>query len=83
MYVPGCASPQACTDLPHRPTGGVALALLFFFLNLNPHQKGKTFQQDVSEFDFVGLFLALGGTICILIGFNNSGTSCKWSTDGS
>lgn len=59
------------------PTGGVAFAILFFFLNLNPHH-GKTFRQHVAEFDFIGLFLIVGGVVCILIGFNFSETS--WST---
>ncbi|KAF8136614.1 MFS general substrate transporter [Boletus edulis] len=49
------------------PTGGVAGALLFFFLNLNPHQ-GKPFSDHVKEFDFVGL-------VCLLLGFNSSETT--------
>ncbi|KAJ7165836.1 MFS general substrate transporter [Mycena filopes] len=53
------------------PTGGVAGLLLFFFLNLNPHH-GKSFRQHVSEFDFVGLFLFVGGIVCLLLGFNQS-----------
>lgn len=60
-----------------RPTGGAAAALLFFFLNLNPHQ-GKTFQQHVKEFDFIGLGLIVSGVVCILIGFNASETSCEY-----
>jgi len=53
------------------PTGGVAFALLFFFLNLNPHQ-GKPFREHVAVFDFVGLFLIIGAVILLLIGFNFS-----------
>ncbi|TEB26640.1 MFS general substrate transporter [Coprinellus micaceus] len=53
------------------PTGGVAAIVLFWFLNLNPHQ-GRTFRQHVADFDFVGLVLIVGGIICLLLGFNYS-----------
>ncbi|KAJ6544192.1 major facilitator superfamily domain-containing protein [Mycena capillaripes] len=53
------------------PTGGLAGLLLFFFLNLNPHE-GKTFKEHAREFDFVGLFLFVGGVVCLLLGFNQS-----------
>ncbi|KAJ7211917.1 major facilitator superfamily domain-containing protein [Mycena haematopus] len=53
------------------PTGGLAGLLLFFFLNLNPHH-GKTFREHVREFDFLGLFLFIGGVVCLLLGFNQS-----------
>ncbi|TFK42411.1 major facilitator superfamily domain-containing protein [Crucibulum laeve] len=53
------------------PTGAVAAAILFFFLNLNPHQ-GRTFKEHVSEFDFVGLGLIVAGVVCLLVGFNES-----------
>ncbi|OJA14842.1 hypothetical protein AZE42_00766 [Rhizopogon vesiculosus] len=56
------------------PTGGLAGALLFFFLNLNPHQ-GKSFHQHIQQFDFVGLFVIVTGVICLLIGFNSSETT--------
>ncbi|PCH38195.1 MFS amino acid permease [Wolfiporia cocos MD-104 SS10] len=59
------------------PTGGVAFAILYIFLNLNPHQ-GKPFRQHVREFDFSGLLLIIGGVVCILIGFNFSET--KWDS---
>ncbi|RXW18730.1 hypothetical protein EST38_g7128 [Candolleomyces aberdarensis] len=42
------------------PTGGVAAGILFWFLNLNPHQ-GRTFREHVREFDFAGLFLIVAG----------------------
>ncbi|KAJ7367640.1 major facilitator superfamily domain-containing protein [Mycena albidolilacea] len=54
-----------------RPTGGLAGLLLFFSLNLNPH-RGKTLREHVREFDFVGLFLFVGGVVCLLLGFNQS-----------
>ncbi|KAG6836786.1 hypothetical protein H0H93_003207 [Arthromyces matolae] len=56
------------------PTGGVAACLLFFFLNLNPHQ-GRTFKEHMEQFDFLGLFLFIGGIVCLLLGFNFSETS--------
>ncbi|KZV73419.1 MFS amino acid permease [Peniophora sp. CONT] len=59
------------------PTGGVALAMLFFFLHLNPH-KGRTLRQHVGDFDFVGLALLVAGVVCLLIGFNSGETT--WSS---
>lgn len=59
------------------PTGGIAAALLFFFLHLNPVKHQKTFRQHVAEFDFLGLFLIIAGVVCLLIGFNQSEVS--WS----
>ncbi|KAJ7911085.1 MFS general substrate transporter [Mycena leptocephala] len=53
------------------PTGGIAGLMLFFFLNLNPHH-GKTLREHAREFDFVGLFLFVGGVVCLLLGFNQS-----------
>lgn len=58
-----------------RPTGGVAGLILFFFLNLNPHKK-TTLREQAKQFDFIGLFLLIGGILCLLIGFNNSQTEC-------
>ncbi|RPD66097.1 MFS amino acid permease [Lentinus tigrinus ALCF2SS1-7] len=59
------------------PTGAVGFALLFFFLNLNPH-RGRTFKEHLREFDFVGLLFIFAGVILILLGFNFSETS--WNT---
>jgi hypothetical protein len=50
--------------------------MLFFFLNLNPHH-GKTLREHAREFDFVGLFLFVGGVVCLLLGFNQSQNGCK------
>ncbi|KAG2130305.1 major facilitator superfamily domain-containing protein [Suillus bovinus] len=58
------------------PTGGLAGALLFFFLNLNPHQ-GKPFRDHIREFDFVGLFVIVIGVVCLLIGLSSSETTWK------
>ncbi|KIJ49256.1 hypothetical protein M422DRAFT_205468 [Sphaerobolus stellatus SS14] len=60
------------------PTGAVVVIILFFMLNLNPHQHQKTFRQHVSEFDFIGLFALVGGVICLLLGFNES--EIAWNT---
>ena len=65
-------------NLCDRPTGGVAGALLFFFLNLNPHQ-ARPFRDHVKEFDFVGLATAVSGIVCLLLGFNSSETTCMQS----
>lgn len=62
----------------YRPTGGIAAVVLFFFLNLNPHQ-GRTFREHVADFDFVGLILIVGGLICLLLGFNESENGCTFS----
>lgn len=59
------------------PTGGIAGAILFFFLNLNPHQ-GMSLQQHLSQFDFLGLALLMSGVVCVLIGLNSGETS--WSS---
>ncbi|KAI0709211.1 MFS amino acid permease [Earliella scabrosa] len=59
------------------PTGGVGFALLFFFLNLNPHH-GRTWREHVRDFDFIGLTAIVAGVVLILVGFNFSESS--WST---
>ncbi|KAH9066301.1 MFS general substrate transporter [Lactarius vividus] len=59
------------------PTGGIAGVILFFFLNLNPHQ-GMSLQQHLSQFDFLGLALLMSGVVCVLIGLNSGETS--WSS---
>ncbi|KAH0583751.1 hypothetical protein J132_00776 [Termitomyces sp. J132] len=56
------------------PTGGLAAAILFFFLNLNPRQ-GMSLKQHMEQFDFLGLGLIVGGVVCLLLGFNFSETS--------
>ncbi|KAF8265935.1 major facilitator superfamily domain-containing protein [Lactarius quietus] len=59
------------------PIGGFAGVMLFFFLNLNPHQN-MTLQQHLSQFDFLGLGLLMSGAVCVLIGLNSGETS--WSS---
>ncbi|KAG2137519.1 MFS general substrate transporter [Suillus clintonianus] len=56
------------------PTGGLAGALLFCFLNLNPHQ-GRPWREHIREFDFVGLFVIIIGVVCLLMGLNSSETT--------
>ncbi|KAJ7911081.1 major facilitator superfamily domain-containing protein [Mycena leptocephala] len=63
-----------------RPTGGLAGLMLFFFLNLNPHH-GKTLWEHAREFDFVGLFLFVGGVVCLLLGFSQSQNG--WNPDAN
>ncbi|PVF96646.1 MFS general substrate transporter [Serendipita vermifera] len=58
------------------PTGGFAIAVLALFLNLNPTQH-KPYKTFIREFDFLGLACAVGGTVCILLGFSYSQTSWK------
>ena len=58
-----------------RPTGGIAGALLFFFLNLNPRPRTSV-REQLRVFDFAGLALIVGGVACVLVGFNRSQTSC-------
>ncbi|KAG8983298.1 hypothetical protein FRB90_006143, partial [Tulasnella sp. 427] len=55
------------------PTGGIAAALLLK-LNLNP-VPSVSLRSHIANFDFVGLFLILGGVVCLLVGFNQSETS--------
>jgi hypothetical protein len=51
--------------------------MLILSLKLNPRHK-KSIRQLVAEFDFVGLVLVLAGVVCLLLGFNESGSSCRW-----
>jgi hypothetical protein len=53
------------------------MGILFVFLNLNPH-KGRTLREHASDFDFLGLFLIVGGVLCVLLGFNSGQTSCEY-----
>lgn len=48
-------------------------------LHFNPLQHGKTFKEHVAEFDFPGLMLLVGGTVCLLLGFNQSEIGCEYS----
>ena len=60
----------------NSPTGGFAGGILFFFLNLNPH-KGRSLKEHLREFDFGGLLLIAAGIVILLLGFNESETSCE------
>ncbi|KAH9928566.1 MFS amino acid permease [Epithele typhae] len=59
------------------PTGAVGGLILFFFLNLNPHQ-GKSWREHAAEFDFIGLLLLISGVVLVLLGFSFSQTA--WNT---
>ncbi|TNY23947.1 MFS amino acid permease [Rhodotorula diobovata] len=50
------------------PAGGVALALLFFYLKLNPHTPPKA-AELLSSFDFLGLALLVAGLALLVTGF--------------
>ena len=76
LYVSHAPFTDYCRTERDSPTGGVAGGLLFFFLNLNPHQ-GRTLNQHLNEFDFIGLGLIVSGVVLLLVGFNQSETSCK------
>ncbi|THH08149.1 hypothetical protein EW145_g2898 [Phellinidium pouzarii] len=56
------------------PTGGVAALILLFFLHLNPTKKTPV-REVASTFDFVGLFLFVGGIVLLLIGFQGAETA--------
>ena len=59
-----------------RPTGGVAAAILFAFLNLNPHEK-RPIRDELAELDFIGLVCFVAGVVALLIGFDFSQTTCE------
>lgn len=52
------------------------MALLIFFLNLNPTKK-KTFQEVKETFDYIGSFSLTAGVALVLIGFQNSTTDSE------
>lgn len=59
------------------PVGAFALAVLAYFLKLNPHDPPSG-RQLLAEFDFLGLFLLTVGLVVLLFGFS-SGES-DWSS---
>ena len=61
-----------------RPTGAVTAAILFAFLNLNPHQK-RPIRDQLVEFDFIGLICLVAGIVSLLLGFDFSQTTCMWN----
>ncbi|KIJ68900.1 hypothetical protein HYDPIDRAFT_164633 [Hydnomerulius pinastri MD-312] len=58
------------------PTGGIAVVILFFSLNLNPHH-ARPIREEIAELDFVGILTLVRGVACLLTGFNFSQAS--WS----
>jgi len=59
------------------PFGALALAVLAYFLKLNPHTPPSA-RELLAEFDFLGLFLLIVGLVVLLFGFS-SGES-NWSS---
>lgn len=55
------------------PLGAIALAIIFFSLNLNPRPK-LSFREACAEFDFIGLILIVVSVILVLLGFNYAET---------
>ncbi|KAJ9107602.1 hypothetical protein QFC21_001061 [Naganishia friedmannii] len=51
------------------PTAGIALAALYFSLNLNPTRK-NTWSMLARTFDFLGLALIMSGCACLVVGFS-------------
>ncbi|KAJ9112554.1 hypothetical protein QFC19_000571 [Naganishia cerealis] len=51
------------------PTAGIALAALYFSLNLNPTRK-NTWATLARTFDFLGLALIMSGCACLVVGFS-------------
>ena len=64
-----------------RPTGGVAAAILFSFLNLNPHEK-RPIRDQLAELDVIALISFVAGIVCLLIGFDFSQTTCECDLRG-
>lgn len=63
------------------PVGVVAFAILFFFLKLNPTNRGS-FREFMATFDFLGLTLIIGGVICLLVGLEQ-GSANGWGEPAS
>lgn len=59
-----------------RPIGSIAAIILFFNLNLLPHQRHCSFAEHVQDFDFIGLGLMTSGVVTLLLGLNSSETAC-------
>ncbi|KAI0686663.1 major facilitator superfamily domain-containing protein [Cerioporus squamosus] len=50
------------------PVGGVLAAGILFFLHLKSVPTRKSLSETLSNFDFIGIFLAVAGTACLLVG---------------
>lgn len=58
------------------PTGGAAALILLLFLRV-PSRTPRSLRDVASTFDFIGLFLLMGGTVLLLIGFQGAQTARK------
>jgi MFS family permease len=63
------------------PTGGFAIAVLFFFLHLNPTKK-VPLKEMVKTFDFIGLILFVSGIVLFLTGLASGGNG-TWAWNSS
>lgn len=59
------------------PTGGLAGAVLFFFLKLNPTPK-NSFREVSRDFDYIGLMTLIGAVVCFLVGLNEGISTYGW-----
>ncbi|KAF8121994.1 MFS amino acid permease [Boletus edulis] len=62
--------------LINLPIGGIAVTLLFVFLNVRPPPK-RPLRDQFAELDFIGLFSLVAGVVSLLIGFNFGQQSWK------
>ena len=61
------------------PIGGVAVVLLFVFLQVR-YDKSQTWATKLSSLDWSGNFLFIGGTIPVLIALGWAGGEYPWSS---
>lgn len=63
------------------PTGGAATALLYFFLNVTPHDRSTDVWTRIKHIDWLGNTLLVGGVICLCLGLNWGGqASYGWGS---
>ncbi|KAG8217942.1 major facilitator superfamily domain-containing protein [Butyriboletus roseoflavus] len=55
--------------LINLPLGGIAVSLLFVFLNVHPPPK-RPLRDQIAELDLIGLFSLVAGVVCLLVGLN-------------
>lgn len=60
------------------PTGGVALAILVFFLKL--HNPRTPLKEGIAAIDWIGNLLVIGGTLMVLIGLEFGGVQFAWNS---
>lgn len=60
------------------PTGGVAMAILIFFLKL--HNPRTPLKEGLAAIDWIGNLLVIGGTLMVLIGLEFGGVQFAWDS---